>query len=789
MVSRRHTVVYALFLTLAVALALGPGATHSAPSPVEAEAIPQEALSALQEGRYLRASLVLREYLAGQVDTSAAAIMLAARAEAGWGDWQRVRELLEGRSWLDRVSSGYGWHLLGRSQLELGDWRQSSISLGRFLAMSEDEAGSADQGIAQLRRARALTEQRDVTAALRAYDVAAAQLPVIADWIDVFAASAAAAAGDTAGVRERLGRVDAYLAREWAWRTEVRARRNAGDLSGALVAAERAATSLEGESRRSAALAAAGQLRQARGDLLGARQAYVEAMQLAPGSSGAIEAARAVSAMAGTAPDAELMAARVYLRHGNRTRGIAGLSAFLEAGWGTESERARLLYEIAREQFNAGQYGNAERLLLQVAQRVGDPEVAADALFTAGRAQYRDGRVDVARTTLAAIIHEHRGQPAAARAAYLLADLDHDAHEYDTAAGLYRLAIQLAPGSAEAGQARMRLGGMAFARERYADALLEFEAYRHSHPTGRAHQQASYWSARALARMGDQHQARRGLAEVRSIDPFSYYGGLAADELGESIWLQRLEPAPPINDRLDTQVRRAVARVDMLRSIGWDDAASFEMERVRRHFARYDGALYSLAELFNERGFTSTGVALGREIQRREGAWNLRLLRIVYPMPYRNIIMAEARERDVDPFLVAALIRQESMFNPRARSPVGALGLMQVMPQTGATLARTLGIPRFRPEMLTQPELNVAFGTTYLAQQLRAYGDRLDAVLAAYNAGPGRVRRWQQFPEWREGPLFAERIPFEETRDYVRIIQNSRRIYAAIYGELGVPAP
>jgi soluble lytic murein transglycosylase len=208
------------------------------------------------------------------------------------------------------------------------------------------------------------------------------------------------------------------------------------------------------------------------------------------------------------------------------------------------------------------------------------------------------------------------------------------------------------------------------------------------------------------------------------------------------------------------------------------------MERVRRHFGAFDGALYTLAEALNERGFTSQGIALGWDIYRREGAWNLRLLRIVYPFPFQNFVLAEARERGVDPFLAAALIRQESMFNPRARSPVGALGLMQVMPATGSTLARRLGIARFKAEMLLQPEPNIHFGMAYLADQLNSYGDRLDVVLAAYNAGPTRVTRWRQFPEWSDRLLFAERIPFDETRDYVRIVQNNRRIYSVLYGDV-----
>jgi soluble lytic murein transglycosylase len=111
---------------------------------------------------------------------------------------------------------------------------------------------------------------------------------------------------------------------------------------------------------------------------------------------------------------------------------------------------------------------------------------------------------------------------------------------------------------------------------------------------------------------------------------------------------------------------------------------------------------------------------------------------------------------------------------------------MQVMPATGRSLARSLGVTRFTEELLLQPEVNIHFGMAYLADQLSSYGERLDAVLAAYNAGPSRVSRWRQFPEFADRLLFAERIPYDETRDYVRIVQNNRRIYAALYGGLMV---
>jgi soluble lytic murein transglycosylase len=166
---------------------------------------------------------------------------------------------------------------------------------------------------------------------------------------------------------------------------------------------------------------------------------------------------------------------------------------------------------------------------------------------------------------------------------------------------------------------------------------------------------------------------------------------------------------------------------------------------------------------------------------RQEGAWNEALLRLVYPFPYRATIEREARRNGLDPFLVAGLIRQESGFHPAARSPAGALGLMQIMPATGTSLARELGIGSFRPARLTEPELNIRMGTRYLATMLARYDGRVGDALAAYNAGPTRMARWRAFPEHADPELFAERLPFTETRDYVRIVQTNAAIYRALY--------
>jgi soluble lytic murein transglycosylase len=253
--------------------------------------------------------------------------------------------------------------------------------------------------------------------------------------------------------------------------------------------------------------------------------------------------------------------------------------------------------------------------------------------------------------------------------------------------------------------------------------------------------------------------------------------------IAEFVAREKLAPDPITPQEITQAVEAALIRIDLLSAVGWTEAASFELDRIRSYFDDEPLALYSLGEGLNQRNQTIAGIAIGRELHRRGGeGWNRRLLRIVYPMPYRDLIVKYARPHGISPYFIAALVRQESMFNPSATSSAGAMGLMQVMPSTGRRVARTLGIRRFRTRMLYTPETNIRIGSRFLADQIKTWGGRADFVLAAYNAGPSRVDRWRRFPEARDGDLFMERIPFDETRDYVRVVQLNARIYQTLYG-------
>lgn len=155
--------------------------------------------------------------------------------------------------------------------------------------------------------------------------------------------------------------------------------------------------------------------------------------------------------------------------------------------------------------------------------------------------------------------------------------------------------------------------------------------------------------------------------------------------------------------------------------------------------------------------------------------------RLFYPWPYRQEITAVAVHRNIDPYLLTALIKVESRFDPSARSDAGAIGLMQVMPSTAASVARELGICNFHPELLYQPEINLQIGAWYLANLFQEFDGNVVVGLAAYNAGRGNVRAWLESGQWDGTIEDIEQIPFPETRAYLKTVLRNYEVYKYLY--------
>lgn len=653
----------------------------------------------------------------------------------------------------------------------------TALSLAGFAAPTTAVADTAAirQAAEHVTRARDLLADDQFGEAVRAYDQAAAQVPAFAPWAHLMAARALAETGDTAGVRRRHEAAgDAEVVREWGWSTLAEAHLAIGDTVGALDRLEAARDSIANAERRAQAT-----LRIADLSLVlrrpGAAAAYREVIETAPGSATGLAAARILADSVGLSDSDRLTVARVLLRHRDFGLALPLIEQEIAARPALDGE---LRLATGRALWSARRYAEAERWLAPGAGPIGASgaadEVRAERVLFQARSQFRDGRHAAALATFRRVIAEHPETRAAGRAHFLLADLAHDDGNLSAASGHYEAARR--SGGEDAALSAMRLVTLRWSLGDRAGAVEVLRAGGEPDLTTLEGQQRAYWLARAGAPEGPQL-----LEALWQTAPFAYYGIRAAELLGRPAELAaRGEPWQGAVSPDDRRRAAEIAdRVAVLTRAGIVVRASYELGRALER--EEPPLLYALGDALHDRVVPGAGVRVGRSLQRQEGSWNQALLRLVYPFPYQTVIETEARRHNLDPFLVAGLIRQESGFNPSARSPAGALGLMQIMPATGASLARELGVGSFGPQRLTEPELNIRLGTRYLATMLARYDGRTADALVAYNAGPTRMNRWRSFPEHGDVELFAERIPFAETRNYVRIVQTNAAIYRALY--------
>jgi soluble lytic murein transglycosylase len=740
--------------------------------------VPPEAAAMVSQGRYWGAAQLLRDYLAREPSPPAGAVLLAARAEAGSGDWERTATLLEGRDWLASREEGAGLFLRARAREATGDPRGALEDYLRYLEVAPPADGAVR--VARFRAGLLQVAAGDPAEGEALLARAGAGDGALRSWTELLLTEALALAGDTAAVRQRasLGATGTIGTRARVAAVEAHVR--AGDPAAAATLARELAAREGGAGPRAGLHLRAGRAALAAGDAAGARRDFLRAVETAPGSASAREAAAQVEGAGALAPAELLLLAPVHLRHDTPERAAQLYRAWLEARPG-DASAPLVRMRLARAHFAAADYP-AAGAALRDGPLPRDSTLQAD--FLMARVHYRSGNMDAASAAFLRIAEANPRTQLGAESLFLVADLAHDLLDLPRATALYRRLVREYPGRERSGLALMRVAGIAYQEGDLPGAISTWESYRSSHPRGQLWLQATYWSARAREESGDAAGARTLYRAVSSRDALSYYALLSRRRLGEDFLPPGLGSSPSSTTADRQEVERALAASDFLRAAGFAAEAEVEAERVASARGGEARLRYPLAEALNARGFTRPGLNLGLALQRAAGGRsNPRLLRILYPFPYRELVVAEARAQGLDPALSAALIRQESLFRAAATSHVGARGLMQVMPQTGREVAEGAGLRYFDAQQLWHPEVNVRIGTLYLAEQMREYDGSLPSVFSAYNAGPHRVERWSEFPEYGDEELFTERIPFQETRDYVKILTRNLALYRALYRE------
>jgi soluble lytic murein transglycosylase len=265
-----------------------------------------------------------------------------------------------------------------------------------------------------------------------------------------------------------------------------------------------------------------------------------------------------------------------------------------------------------------------------------------------------------------------------------------------------------------------------------------------------------YWRARALRSLGEA-EAAEALMRTVARDT-NFYGLLAADELGMAPTPDWTAWKPEARDFERVRSMIGIQRALALYRVGLDNEGLREWLWAIRGLDDRD--LLTAAEI------ARLGKVKDRAINTADRTVQLHDFTQRYPVPHRDALDAAAREWALDEAMIYSLIRQESRFVPEARSRAGAMGLMQLMPSTAKWVARQLPVHPFKVDMLANPEVNIRMGTYYFRRVLNALGHPILAT-AAYNAGPGRARRWRD-ERPLEGAIYAETIPVNETRDYVK---------------------
>jgi soluble lytic murein transglycosylase len=641
--------------------------------------------------------------------------------------------------------------LLARAMLAGGD---AAAALELAAAVARQASATRETGLALVIAGEALLARGQPGQAAEEFLAARALLPEIAPYLEYRALDPLVQAGRaheaealveqivaTAPLR-RLAVAALESRRAWA--------EQRGDLPALAATLDRLLQLATIPSYRASLLLQRGRVEQQRGDAAAARADFARAIDEAPTSPAAALALDELAAL-GVAETVPIeRRAAILFSAGRYREAVTAFTALLAS----DPTRAEAWYQRAIARVRAGDLAEGIEELTAMADRYPQDARAPDALVTA------------------ATLLEWRNEPAAEV--------------------LYRRVLSQYPGTVAARQARFRLGLLAFARGAHDEAR---DLWRADAEAGDP--RAAYWYGKALAASGEPAGARAWWSRAYQRDPNSFWGQRAADLLsGRTTILQ--QPVAPLS--LDSEADVVLAWLDgrgenlaaareeiektaaprralLLLDAGLREAAGWEVDAARTELRDRPVSLAVFGWLLLERGEAAYAYRIGGDLATDERVPEQVRARLLAPIPYPEVLVAASERFGIDPLLLAALIRQESGFEPTAVSPAGARGLTQVMPETAAALARQLGLSSWDPADSFRPETSIMLGAAELAQRLRQFHGDLVLTLASYNAGPGAVQQWLAQRPTSDPDLFVAWIPYRETAEYVQRVYAGYRRY------------
>lgn len=372
-------------------------------------------------------------------------------------------------------------------------------------------------------------------------------------------------------------------------------------------------------------------------------------------------------------------------------------------------------------------------------------------------------------------------------------------HDYDKAIDSFRELQQRFPNGGRASYAHWKVAWLTLRQGRNADAKKAFEDQIALYPASSEVPDALYWRARLAEEDNDAAMARAYYVKISQRYRNYYYGELARQRLAK---LKESEGDPPAHYALLDRVPAIDSGAKVVLDQMPPDSLRVQKAQLLANGALLDFSIRELraaadeekgnwlpaetARLYQDAGRYDAAVEVMKRAVPNYFAVDIPYLpraywEALFPKPFWLDLKKFSSSNALDPYLVAALIRQESEFNPNAVSRANAVGLMQLLPKVGKSVAKDEKLRHFTPSQLFVPATNLQLGTKYFRLMVDKFG-AFEYALAAYNAGSDRVQDWQGQGKYRDPQEFVESIPFTETREYVQAILRNANVYRQLYG-------
>lgn len=440
--------------------------------------------------------------------------------------------------------------------------------------------------------------------------------------------------------------------------------------------------------------------------------------------------------------------------------------------------RSEVLVLLAGIYKKKGQVEAAASAWKEVVERYRGSALAPIAMFDWATLLWNKDRDEEARATFEQLTQQYPRHEKAAEAWYAIGRIWQEKREDSRAVAAYDRVASLFPGSQLAREGRWRQGWMAYRRKEYQQAEQIFATLAKASAGASEGESALYWQARSQGQQSLGEKADQSYRELLRRYPDGYYALLTEKRLNIIPSTLKLGPErsaspPPLSRRQDEHYQRSQELV----GLGFPALARRELDVIKSNIPQDTaGSLFLLAEYSRMDGYAAA-LRYAQELsQANGGGW----MRYLYPQAYWSTITTQAQPKGLDPYLVLALMRQESLFDPEAVSPARAYGLMQLLQKTAARVTRRESVSS---SALMDPEFNINAGVSYLRQLLEQFSGNQVMAIAAYNAGENAVEKWRaRYPDL-ESDEFVENISFRETRNYVKLVMRNYRTYRRLYGD------